>query len=102
MLIEDVLTEFKRTHLEHIEDIVITDGYEDENEDMQVDAQMYASNNEMAEDDEAMEDGVGAAAASDLNMRSMEQEEENQAFKYVVLEKGRVPISIGDYEPVLN
>jgi len=27
-LIEDVLTEFKRTHLEHIEDIVITDGYE--------------------------------------------------------------------------
>ena len=26
MLIEDVLTEFKRTHLEHIEDIVITDG----------------------------------------------------------------------------
>ena len=28
MLIEDVLTEFKRTHLEHIEDIVITDGYE--------------------------------------------------------------------------
>ena len=27
MLIEDVLTEFKRTHLEHIEDIVITDGY---------------------------------------------------------------------------
>ena len=24
MLIEDVLTEFKRTHLEHIEDIVIT------------------------------------------------------------------------------
>ena len=28
MLIEDVLTEFKRTQLEHIEDIVITDGYE--------------------------------------------------------------------------
>jgi len=28
MLIEDVLTEFKRTHLEHIEDIVVTDGYE--------------------------------------------------------------------------
>ena len=28
MLIEDVLTEFKRTHREHIEDIVITDGYE--------------------------------------------------------------------------
>ena len=28
MLIEDVLTEFKRTHLEHIEDIVITDGYQ--------------------------------------------------------------------------
>ena len=28
MLIEDVLTEFKRTHLEHIEDIVLTDGYE--------------------------------------------------------------------------
>ena len=28
MLIEDVLTEFKRTHLEHIEDIVITNGYE--------------------------------------------------------------------------
>ena len=28
MLIEDVLTEFKRTHLEHIEDIVITDGHE--------------------------------------------------------------------------
>ena len=28
MLIEDVLTEFKRTHLEHIEDIIITDGYE--------------------------------------------------------------------------
>jgi len=27
MLIEDVLTEFKRTHLEHIEDIIITDGY---------------------------------------------------------------------------
>jgi hypothetical protein len=26
-LIEDVLTEFKRTHLEHIEDIIITDGY---------------------------------------------------------------------------
>ena len=28
MLIEDVLTEFKRTHLEHIEDIIITDGFE--------------------------------------------------------------------------
>ena len=28
MLIEDVLNEFKRTHLEHIEDIVLTDGYE--------------------------------------------------------------------------
>ena len=28
MLIEAVLTEFKRTHLEHIEDIIITDGYE--------------------------------------------------------------------------
>ena len=28
MIIEEVLTEFKRTHLEHIEDIVITDGYE--------------------------------------------------------------------------
>ena len=28
MLIEDILTEFKRTHLEHIEDIVVTDGYE--------------------------------------------------------------------------
>jgi len=28
MLIEDVLTEFKRTHLEHIEDLVITDGYQ--------------------------------------------------------------------------
>ena len=28
MLIEDVLNEFKRTHLEHIEDIVITNGYE--------------------------------------------------------------------------
>ena len=27
MLIEEVLTEFKRTHLEHIEDIIITDGY---------------------------------------------------------------------------
>ena len=27
MLIEDVLTEFKRTHLEHIEDIIITDGF---------------------------------------------------------------------------
>jgi hypothetical protein len=27
MIIEEVLTEFKRTHLEHIEDIVITDGY---------------------------------------------------------------------------
>ena len=28
MLIEDILTEFKRTHLEHIEDIIITDGFE--------------------------------------------------------------------------
>tara|TARA_Y100001937_G_scaffold14661_1_gene19809 strand:- start:1506 stop:2720 length:1215 start_codon:yes stop_codon:yes gene_type:complete len=28
MLIEDVLNEFKRTHLEHIEDIILTDGYE--------------------------------------------------------------------------
>ena len=28
MLIEDVLTEFKRTHLEHIEDIIITDGFD--------------------------------------------------------------------------
>ena len=28
MLIEDVLTEFKRTHLEHIEDIILTNGYE--------------------------------------------------------------------------
>ena len=28
MLIEDILTEFKRTHLEHIEDIILTDGYE--------------------------------------------------------------------------
>ena len=28
MLIEDVLTEFKRTHLEHIEDIILTSGYE--------------------------------------------------------------------------
>ena len=27
MMIEDVLLEFKRTHLEHIEDIIITDGY---------------------------------------------------------------------------
>ena len=27
-MIEDVLTEFKRTHLEHIEDIIITDGFE--------------------------------------------------------------------------
>ena len=27
MLIEDVLLEFKRTHLEHIEDVIITDGY---------------------------------------------------------------------------
>ena len=27
MLIEDVLLEFKRTHLEHIEDLVVTDGY---------------------------------------------------------------------------
>ena len=29
MLIEDVLLEFKRTHLEHIEDVIITDGYND-------------------------------------------------------------------------
>ena len=28
MLIEDILNEFKRTHLEHIEDIVLTDGYQ--------------------------------------------------------------------------
>ena len=28
MLIEDVLNEFKRTHLEHIEDLVVTNGYE--------------------------------------------------------------------------
>ena len=28
MLIEDVLNEFKRTHLEHIEDIILTQGYE--------------------------------------------------------------------------
>ena len=28
MLIEDVLNEFKRTHLEHIEDLVITNGFE--------------------------------------------------------------------------
>lgn len=28
MLIEEVLTEFKRTHLEHIEDIILTDGHE--------------------------------------------------------------------------
>ena len=28
MLIEDILNEFKRTHLEHIEDLVITNGYE--------------------------------------------------------------------------
>ncbi len=28
MLIEDVLTEFKRTHLEHIEDIILTDGHQ--------------------------------------------------------------------------
>ncbi len=28
MLIEDVLNEFKRTHLEHIEDIVLTDGFQ--------------------------------------------------------------------------
>ena len=28
MLIEDVLTEFKRTHLEHIEDIILYDGFE--------------------------------------------------------------------------
>ena len=27
MLIKDVLLEFKRTHLEHIEDIIVTDGY---------------------------------------------------------------------------
>lgn len=28
MLVEEILTEFKRTHLEHIEDIVLTNGYE--------------------------------------------------------------------------
>ena len=28
MLIEDVLNEFKRTHLEHIEDIILTQGYQ--------------------------------------------------------------------------
>lgn len=28
MLLEEVLTEFKRTHLEHIEDLIIIDGYE--------------------------------------------------------------------------
>tara|TARA_B100000214_G_scaffold104958_1_gene73652 strand:+ start:682 stop:1896 length:1215 start_codon:yes stop_codon:yes gene_type:complete len=28
MLIEDVLTEFKRTHLEHIEDIILYDGFD--------------------------------------------------------------------------
>ena len=28
MLIEDVLTEFKRTHLEHIEDVILYDGYD--------------------------------------------------------------------------
>ena len=28
MIIEDILTEFKRTHLEHIEDIIITDGFD--------------------------------------------------------------------------
>ena len=28
MLIEDILTEFKRTHLEHIEDIILTNGYQ--------------------------------------------------------------------------
>ena len=28
MLIEDILNEFKRTHLEHIEDLVITNGFE--------------------------------------------------------------------------
>ena len=28
MLIEDVLNEFKRTHLEHIEDIILYDGFE--------------------------------------------------------------------------
>jgi len=28
MLIEDVLTEFKRTHLEHIEDVILYDGFE--------------------------------------------------------------------------
>ena len=27
MFIEDILNEFKRTHLEHIEDIVLTQGY---------------------------------------------------------------------------
>ena len=28
MLVEEVLTEFKRTHLEHIEDIILTNGQE--------------------------------------------------------------------------
>ena len=28
MLIEDVLTEFKRTHLEHIEDVILYDGFD--------------------------------------------------------------------------
>ena len=28
MLVEDILNEFKRTHLEHIEDIVLTNGFE--------------------------------------------------------------------------
>ena len=28
MIIEDILNEFKRTHLEHIEDIILTQGYE--------------------------------------------------------------------------
>ena len=28
MLVEEILTEFKRTHLEHIEDIVLTNGYD--------------------------------------------------------------------------
>ena len=28
MIIEEILNEFKRTHLEHIEDIIITDGFE--------------------------------------------------------------------------
>ena len=28
MLVEEVLNEFKRTHLEHIEDIILTNGYQ--------------------------------------------------------------------------